>query len=165
MSDATENCSSMIDAPGGRKRIMAVASGGGHWIQLLRMTPAFSEHELVYVTTLASYRTQVEGHRFHLVRDANRWNKFALLLMAARICWLIVRERPAVIISTGAAPGFFALRIGRLLGATTIWVDSIANAQKISLSGQKIGKYADLWLTQWPHLARPDGPHFFGSVL
>ena len=24
---------------------------------------------------------------------------------------------------------------------------------------------ADLWLTQWPHLAKDGGPQYFGSVL
>jgi UDP-N-acetylglucosamine:LPS N-acetylglucosamine transferase len=157
--------SSEDEKKGSNQRMLAVASGGGHWIQLLRMTPAFAEHDLAYVTTLASYRPQVGGARFYLVRDANRWNKFALLLMAMKVFWILVRERPRIVISTGAAPGYFALRIGKLMGARTIWVDSIANVEKLSMSGQSIGRHADLWLTQWPHLARPEGPHFCGAVL
>lgn len=74
-------------------------------------------------------------------------------------------ERPEVIISTGAAPGYLGLRIGKWFGARTIWIDSIANAEKLSLSGQLVRNCADLWLTQWPHLARQDGPLFRGSVL
>ena len=147
------------------QKILAVASGGGHWIQLLRMAPAFAGQEVVFVTTLESCRPQVGTARFHLVKDANRWNKFALAGMALQILKILLQERPDVIISTGAAPGFFALRLGKFIGARTIWVDSIANAQKISMSGESIGKHADLWLTQWPHLARPQGPHFCGAVL
>jgi UDP-N-acetylglucosamine:LPS N-acetylglucosamine transferase len=146
-------------------KVLAVASGGGHWIQLLRLMPALTEHELAFVTTLSSNRAQVGGSRFYTVRDASRWNKAGLCFMAAKVLWILMQERPSIIISTGAAPGYFALRLGKLLGAKTIWVDSIANAQKISMSGTKIGKYADLWLTQWPHLARDSGPHFRGAVL
>jgi hypothetical protein len=69
------------------------------------------------------------------------------------------------VISTGAAPGYFAVRIGKLFGARTIWVDSVANAEELSLSGKEAGRHVDLWLTQWPHLARPEGPHFKGNVL
>ncbi len=65
---------------------------------------------------------------------------------------LVVRVRPRVIVSTGAAPGFFALRIGSLIGAKTLWVDSFANAEELSLSGRKASKFADLALTQWKHL-------------
>jgi hypothetical protein len=99
------------------------------------------------------------------VNDATRWNKFGLLVLLLRLLRILLRERPEVIISTGAAPGYLALRIGRWLGARTIWIDSIANVERLSMSGEKIGPHADLWLTQWPHLARRDGPHFVGAVL
>jgi len=62
-------------------------------------------------------------------------------------------------------PVVFALLFGKMLGAKTIWVDSIANAEALSVSGEKVGKYADLWLTQWPHLEKQAGPSFKGSVL
>ena len=57
------------------------------------------------------------------------------------------------------------MRFGRLMGARTIWLDSIANVEELSMSGRRIGHYVDLWLTQWPHLAQPEGPHYMGSVL
>ena len=41
----------------------------------------------------------------------------------------------------------------------------MADAISRVTSGQKIGRHADLWLTQWPHLARPEGPFFKGAVL
>ena len=81
------------------------------------------------------------------------------------IAWLLWQERPDVVISTGAAPGYFAIRLGNLFGARTIWVDSVANVEELSLSGQKAGPHAKLWLTQWAHLARENGPHHRGSVL
>ena len=33
------------------------------------------------------------------------------------------------------------------------------------MSGRVAGRVADLWLTQWPHLARDEGPFCRGSVL
>jgi hypothetical protein len=41
----------------------------------------------------------------------------------------------------------------------------MANIEGLSLSGSRVGRYADLWLTQWPHLAKAEGPHYGGSVL
>ncbi|HYO07783.1 MAG TPA: hypothetical protein VER17_02320 [Tepidisphaeraceae bacterium] len=147
------------------RRVLAVASGGGHWIQLSRLMPAFSECDVAYVTTLDSYREQVRGARFYVVRDANMRTKGRLLLMTAKLVAVMLRERPDVVISTGAAPGYVAVRLGKLLGARTIWVDSMANAEQLSVSGQRVGAHADLWLTQWPHLAAPEGPHYEGAVL
>lgn len=85
--------------------------------------------------------------------------------MAAKIGWILLAVRPDVIVTTGAAPGYFAIRLGRMLGARTIWLDSVANVEQLSLSGQRIGRHADLWLTQWPHLASEAGPKFHGAVL
>jgi Oligosaccharide biosynthesis protein Alg14 like len=170
------------------RRVLAVASGGGHWIQLRRLRPAWAGCAVTYVTTRPGYRDEVarevgemtgdagEGGgpapRFLTVPDANRWQKLRLVRQLAAIAWIVLRTRPHAIVTTGAAPGYFAIRIGRLLGARTVWVDSIANAEELSLSGRQAGPHADLWLTQWEHLALPKGaapaargPHYRGAVL
>ena len=148
-----------------RKKVLAVASSGGHWIQLRRVIPAFVDSEVVYVTVIESYRSQVPENRFYSVNDATRWNKLRLIRLAFRLGWIIVREKPSVVISTGAAPGYFAILMGRWFGAKTIWIDSMANIEDLSMSGSRAGRYADLWLTQWPHLAKVEGPHYGGSIL
>ena len=150
---------------GKQLKLLAVASGGGHWVQLRRVAPAFANCDITYVTVEPSYRQQVGDADFKLVVDATRWNKLKLVIMLLQIIWILLRVRPDVVISTGAAPGFFALRIGKLLGARTIWLDSIANIEHVSMSGQKIGPHASLWLTQWEHLSAVDGPKFKGAVL
>ena len=147
-------------------RLLAISSGGGHWIQLLRLRQAFEGCRVTYATVREGYREDLEsGSDFRVIPDSNRWSKLRLLHSALAITWLLLRLRPEVIITTGAAPGYFALRIGRLFGARVAWIDSIANAEELSLSGQKAGYFADLWLTQWPHLAGDDGPQCFGNVL
>ena len=146
-------------------KVLAVASGGGHWIQLMRMRPAFDGCSVTYVSTLEGYRSQVSPAPFHVIRDASMWSKFGLLVQAMQMLWLLVRLRPDVVITTGAAPGYFAVRMGRWFGARTAWVDSMANVDELSLAGRKAGTCVDLWLTQWPHLAGQDGPYCVGAVL
>lgn len=148
-----------------RRKVVAVASSGGHWTQLLRVIPAFSSCEVVYVTVLQSYRSEVPDNRFYVVRDATRWNKLGLIILAFHMLRIMMSERPDVVVSTGAAPGYFAILLGKLFGARTIWIDSITNIERLSMSGELVGRHADLWLTQWPHLAKPAGPYFGGTVL
>ena len=151
-------------APPGR-RVLAVASAGGHWVQLQRLAPALLAHDVAFVTTDPGYRAEVRSARVHVVNDASRHSKLRLLLLAFRMLVILMRERPDVVVSTGAAPGYIALRLGRLVGARTIWIDSIANVEEMSLAGTFARRYADLWLTQWPHLASPTGPRYEGAVL
>jgi UDP-N-acetylglucosamine:LPS N-acetylglucosamine transferase len=148
-----------------RRRVLAVSSGGGHWTQLLRLLPAFEGCELQFASVHAMYAADVPGHRFHRIADANRWNPHRLLLTAARLLWVLLRFRPQVVVTTGAAPGVLALLLARCLGRRTVWIDSIANVEEMSMSGRRARRWADLWLTQWPHLAAEGGPRYLGSVL
>lgn len=147
-------------------KVLAISSGGGHWVQLLRLRPAFANCDVVFATVKEGYRANIgPDAEFRLIPDANRWNKLALLRSLFGIFRLVWRERPDVVITTGAAPGYFAIRIGNFFGARTIWVDSVANGEELSLSGRKAGPHAALWLTQWAHLAKNEGPQYRGSVL
>lgn len=134
-------------------------------MQLLRLRPAFEHHEVRYISTNTSMASKVEPRIFHAVKDASMWDKPGLLITAFQVLTVVLRFRPNVVITTGAAPGFFAIVFGKLLGARTIWIDSIANAEELSLAGRKARRWADHWLTQWPELAREAGPRYLGSVL
>jgi UDP-N-acetylglucosamine:LPS N-acetylglucosamine transferase len=132
---------------------------------LLRLRPALEGHDVTFVTVREQYRADLDPHdRLIVVEDATRWDRVKLVKLALQLLWVIVRHRPHVIISTGAAPGVLAIQLGKLVRARGIWIDSIANCEEISMSGRRAGRIADLWLTQWPHLTTDEGPHYAGSV-
>ncbi|MEM6487157.1 MAG: UDP-N-acetylglucosamine--LPS N-acetylglucosamine transferase [Pseudomonadota bacterium] len=143
-------------------------------MQLRRLSTSWRGCDVTYVSTLEGYRDEVmreaaetgETVRFRSVMDGSRWSKFRLMRQFLQIIGIVLTVRPDVIVTTGAAPGYFAIRVGKLLGARTVWVDSIANAEQLSLSGRMAGRHVDLWLTQWEHLAGGDGePQFMGAVV
>jgi hypothetical protein len=145
----------------------------------MRLRRAWRGCDVAYLTTDGSYaealRREAEREclpqpRFHLTVSANRWQKLRLVRQSLGVLRVVVKERPAVVVTTGASPGYFAIRCGKLLGARTVWIDSIANAGEMSLAGLKAGKSADEWLTQWEgvsHSTVVDGrrPGYWGSVL
>lgn len=146
------------------KKILAVASGGGHWIQLLRLRPAFEGEVVRFMTTDTELQHDVEG-KVYFVQDANMWQKLKLVRMFIQVLWVVIKFRPDVVVTTGAAPGFAAIFFGKLFGAKTIWLDSIANAEELSSSGKQAKRFADTWLTQWEHLSDESGPQFKGRIL
>lgn len=148
-----------------RPRVLAVASRGGHWVQLLRLRPAFADCDVTYVTTVRSYQAAVEDGDFRVVAEATAATKFRLLVLAMQILWLMISIRPQVVISTGAAPGCLAIRLGKLFRCRTLWIDSIANAHTLSLSGKLVRAHADVVLSQWEHVAQSDRVQFYGAVL
>ena len=148
-----------------KKLVMAIASRGGHWTQLNRLSAVWEEQDVIFITNDSSLKSHVGNARFETVIDANMDQKFKLILLAMQTLFKVLKHRPDVIISTGAAPGFFALIWGKVIGAKTVWVDSVANAEELSLAGKKVSKIADVWLTQWPEVAKEDGPLYKGRVF
>ena len=155
-------------------RLLAISSTGGHWVQLNRLMPAFEGCEVHWACTSPDHEARLRAAAKRLgqgvasytaITDANRWTKLKLVKQMLETVALLIRVRPDVIVTTGASVGFFAIRAGKLMGARTCWIDSIANGDELSLSGAKAGPHADLFLTQWPHVAKPGGPDYRGAVL
>lgn len=146
-------------------KVLAVSSSGGHWVQLMRLKPALDAHEVTYVSTMKGLDKAYLLDNYRVVPDANMERKIMLFVQFLFMSYIILTRRPDVIITTGASVGFFALFLGKLIKKKTIWLDSIANTQELSLSGKKARRFADLWLTQWPDLATEDGPQYKGQVL
>ena len=147
---------------------MAVCSGGGHWIEMQRLLPAFegSAVDLVFVSTHAVGDAGQADRPYYQIRNATRRDRLAFAVLAVQLARILLKERPEVVVTTGAAPGLVALALSRwLVGSRTVWIDSIAAAERLSMSGRLARRVADVWLTQWEHLARPEGPHYWGAVL
>lgn len=147
-------------------RILAIASAGGHWVQLRRLKPAFAGLDVAFASVFPDYAEDVKGSRYYSFDDVSRFKKLSIVKVVSQIFMILLRERPNVIITTGSFPGLLAITLGRyLFGARTIWIDSVANCERLSSSGSRAGKVAHTWLTQWEHLAGDSGPKFWGSVL
>jgi exopolysaccharide biosynthesis glucuronosyltransferase PssD len=155
----------MKTAPRPRK-VMAIASGGGHWVQMRRIIPAFAGVKVFYVSVDPTSAADVPGCTYYAIRNVSRRDRLGFAVLLGQLLRILGRERPDVVITTGAAPGLVALALAKaLLGARTIWIDSIANIERLSSSGQQARRVADVWLTQWQHLARSGGPDCWGAVL
>lgn len=149
-------------------KLLAVASAGGHWQQLMELRPAWDglgAGEVLYATTLAELPDQFGAAPATIIPDCNRNSPVAILRCAFALWRVARRERPEVVLSTGALPGVLALIAGRLCGARTVWLDSVANAEEMSMSGRLARRFADLWLSQWPEVARAHGARYMGSIL
>lgn len=149
-----------------RKRVLAIASAGGHWVQLRRLVPAFEGYDVAFASVFPAYSQDVPGKRFYVFADFSRFHKTRALRVTLQLFRILLRERPDIVITTGSAPGLITLALSKtLFRSKTIWIDSIANCEQLSSSGMRARRFADLWLTQWPHLAGSAGPKFWGAVL
>jgi UDP-N-acetylglucosamine:LPS N-acetylglucosamine transferase len=135
-------------------KLCLVASAGGHLAQLQALAKAYEGFKVCWVTSLevGADRLRKQGTTY-VVGECNRLQPLNTLRVMAH-CWRLVRiERPDVVLSTGAAPGLLVCLFARLRGARIVWVDSIANTRKLSMSGRMVRPWAHLILSQWPEVA------------
>ncbi len=101
-----------------------------------------------------------------MVTWANRRNPLLLLLMLAECVGLMLKERPDVVISTGAAVGCIVCLIAKSMGRKVVWIDNLSHVDRLTLSGRIIRPFADLFLVQWPELVdRYAGVRYEGTVI
>ena len=51
------------------KKILTISSSGGHWTQLMRVSPSFQGNEVVYISTLKGYAKEVFPCKYYQVKD------------------------------------------------------------------------------------------------
>lgn len=149
-----------------KPKVLAIASPGGHWIQLNKIcNPLELEFDVVYVTPSAQYSSNNSSKRIINIIDAAADSKHKLIPLAFQLLWIFIKERPSAIISTGAAPGAIAFLLSKFLPIKTIWVDSIANVSVLSRSGRMVKNHANLVITQWEPLSDGKQVIYKGSIL
>lgn len=149
-------------------KLLAISSPGGHWIQLTRLCKDLERrYDIIYAMPGALFGTSgtLKGYKVYSVTDVSADDKWRLIPCGLKVLYILLRERPKAILSTGAAPGAVAIWLGKLLGIRTIWVDSIANVKQISRAGKLVQQHADIFLTQWEHLSNGQNILFKGAVL
>lgn len=135
-------------------KICLAASAGGHLVQLLKLSPCFENRDCFSVTTSNSVTAKLEKFgQVYIVPESNRQHPLKALGVLVKCFKIIIAEKPDVIISTGALHGCLLCIFAKFFGAKIIWVDSIANCKKLSLSGRIIRPFADLIFSQWQDVA------------
>jgi UDP-N-acetylglucosamine:LPS N-acetylglucosamine transferase len=119
----------------------------------MRLSNSWKSYETFFVTTVPVVQGELEssGH-VYVVGECNRQHLLLVIHVLLRCIKIIIKERPGTVISTGAAAGCMICFLAKLFGAKIIWIDSITNVEKISLSGRMVRYIADLFLVQWPEL-------------
>ena len=122
--------------------------------QLLRLAEGWKGHNAFGVTTSNVVTERLKNYgRVYVVGECNRKHPLRVTKVFLYCIRIILRERPNVVISTGAAVGCITCFLAKLIGAKIVWIESITNVERLSLSGRMVRYIADLFLVQWSHLA------------
>ena len=115
-----------------RKKICFVSSSGGHWEELMCLKTISERNDSFFVTEEGGQAQDSDITDIYTLPQINR-NK----------------ERPNVVITTGALIAFPFCVFVKLRGGKVIYIESFARVYNSSLTGKIIYKFADLFLVQW----------------
>lgn len=136
-------------------KICLAASAGGHLVQLLKLSDCWQNKNCFSVTTSDSVTKKLQSFGpVFIVGESNRNHPLKIIPVFFKCLAIIITQRPSVTISTGALHGCLLCLFTKLTGGKIIWLDSIANTQKLSLSGRIVRPFADIIFTQWPEVAQ-----------
>jgi beta-1,4-N-acetylglucosaminyltransferase len=135
-------------------KIALVCSHGGHLTQMLMLVPAFEEHERFFVT-YSGTRTEslADQERVYLLQNIGT-NPLLMAKAFLRALWILLKERPAIVISTGSEIAIPFSWTGKLLGARIVYIETWSRVRTRSGTGPLVYPVADLFLVQWPDVLR-----------
>jgi len=135
------------------RRTCLAYSPGGHLAELERALEGITFTDCYHVTYGPGRPTTLPARRIYRLRHPRRsvirtlWNALEALLV-------LLRERPRLVISTGADVAVPTVLLSKLFGARIVYIETAA-ALEGSLSGRLCHRVADLFVVQWPEqLAR-----------
>ena len=148
-------------------RICLAASAGGHLTQLLRLKNCWQGHDFFFVTTTDVMKERLENSgKTYVVGECNHKRPVRVIKVLLNCIRIVFKENFGIVISTGAAAGCLICFLGKIKGAKVIWIDSITNVERISLSGRMVRYIADLFLVQWPELVEKyENVEYEGAIV
>lgn len=134
-------------------KVCIVSSCGGHLTEVRLLRPAYDAFEHFYVLNdKAILPSDMEGKTYFITHSERDWRFFLNLIEAFSI---LRRERPDVILSTGAGPVVpFAIMARFLFRARVIYVETLTQVERPSLTGRIMRYLANRLFYQWESLAR-----------
>lgn len=138
---------------GPRPAVHLTASAGGHLDLLDHLRSAFEGYRLVWVTSQSqradSLERAGEDVRTLPLFQSNRLGRIKNTVAAAL---LVFRERPLVIVTSGAGSVVPFCLLAKATGTKIIFVETMARVKDASRSGRVLSRFADVVLVQWDEM-------------
>ena len=135
-------------------KIGLVCSHGGHLTEMKELEKAFDGHELFYITYKSNRTLQL--HRAYLIENfAEKIWTFPFGFL--HIVFAILKEKPKMIVSTGAEIAAPAFLIASLLRIPKIYIEGAARINSPSGTGRLVYPISDYFFVQWKGLLKVYG--------
>ncbi|HFI0131866.1 PssD/Cps14F family polysaccharide biosynthesis glycosyltransferase [Streptococcus suis] len=136
-------------------KICLVGSSGGHLTHLKLLEPFWRDKERFWVTfDKEDARSVLKYERMYSCYYPTNRNIINLLRNIFLAFKIIHRERPDIIVSSGAAVAVPFFYIGKLYGAKTVYIEVFDRVDSPTLTGKLVYPITDKFFVQWEEMKK-----------
>lgn len=138
-------------------KICLTCNGGGHFQQMMLAIKdmPLNEYDIYWITDNAKHLSKTLKRWKHYIFVNPSMNKFYWIVNSLQSIYYLIKERPDLIISTGAGVSFPTIFFGKkIFKSKIIFICSAANVTKPSRVPYKAYPLSDLFLVQWPEMRK-----------
>ncbi len=129
--------------------VCIACSAGGHLTEVLQLKESWQGKKYFFVSDRRSNALLLSKKEKVYFVEVPRKNPIKLIINFFQALNIFLKEKPDVIISTGADVAIPLILIAKVFGKKIIFIESFARIQSPSLSGKICYPLADLFFVQW----------------
>lgn len=139
------------------QKMCFTASLGGHLEEIARLIELGDQYDIFLVTEKGGFIELTVCKRVYHLSQINRKEilfipKFINTFFQS--FYILIKEKPDNIISTGALVTFPICLLGKLMRKKVIYIESFARVDTASLTGKLMYRVADLFIVQWEEMLK-----------
>ncbi|ABR36845.1 MULTISPECIES: PssD/Cps14F family polysaccharide biosynthesis glycosyltransferase [Clostridium] len=131
-------------------KVCFITSSGGHLTHLIQLKEWWKDKERFWVTfekeDSKSILKDEKKYWCYFPTNRNIKNLIKNTLLSIKI---LLKEKPDLIVSTGAAPAIPFFYIGKLFGAKVVYIEVYDRIEKPTITGKVVYPISDLFILQW----------------
>ncbi len=143
-----------------KKRVMFIASTGGHLAELLQLESLFEQYAYSLVTEKTKSNMDLQkkyksvSYLMYGTKDHPFSYPFKLFLNCFKSLYLYFKYHPDYIVTTGAHTAGPICCLGKIFGSKIIYIETFANIHSKTITGRLIYKFADTFIVQWESMLK-----------
>ena len=136
-------------------KVCLVGSSGGHLTHLHMLKPIWKDWDRFWVTFDKKDANSLlkDEKVYHCFFPTNR-NIKNLIKNTFLAIKILIKEKPDLIISSGAAVAVPFFWIGKIMGAKTIYIEVFDRINKPTLTGRLVYPVTDKFIVQWDEMKK-----------
>lgn len=136
-------------------KVCLVGSSGGHLTHLYLLKPFWKDRERFWVTfDKEDARSVLENEIFYPCYYPTNRNLKNLIKNTILAFKILRKERPDIIVSSGAAVAVPFFYLGKIFGAKTVYIEVFDRIDAPTMTGKLVYPVTDRFIVQWEEMKK-----------